>query len=101
MSAYVYITSERAGHGGAENDLFTVGFYNPATSRFMPESDHPTKEEAAQRVALLNGGDNGEALAALRRIAHVLNTCQVRWEGDTVLDYISSLTTAGISKASK
>ena len=34
---------------------------------------------------------------AIDRIAHVLNTCQVRWEGDTVLNCISALVTAAIA----
>lgn len=52
---YVYILSEKAGHGGADNDLFTVGFYDPA-GKFQPESDYGTREKAAERVAYLNGG---------------------------------------------
>ena len=51
---YVYILSEKAGQGGADNDLFTVGFYDPA-GKFRPESDYGTKDEAAARVAYLNG----------------------------------------------
>lgn len=45
---YVYIQSE------SNPDLFTVGFYKPDNS-WEPDSDHPTKEEAADRVAYLNG----------------------------------------------
>lgn len=52
---YVYIKSERAGQGGADNDLFTVGFYLPE-GRFVSESDWATREEAAVRVNYLNGG---------------------------------------------
>ena len=44
---YVYIQSERY--------LWTVGFYEP-TGEWHPDSDHGTREEAAQRVILLNGG---------------------------------------------
>ena len=43
---YVYIQSEP--------QLWTVGFYDP-DGRWHPESDHPTKEKAAERVAWLNG----------------------------------------------
>lgn len=43
---YVYIQSEPG--------LFTVGFYAP-TGKWIPESDHNEKEEAAKRVAFLNG----------------------------------------------
>lgn len=43
---YVYIKSEL--------NLFTVGFYKP-DGKWGPESDHSTREEAAERVAWLNG----------------------------------------------
>lgn len=43
---YVYIRSEP--------NVYTVGFYTP-DGRWMPESDHNTKEKAAERVAWLNG----------------------------------------------
>jgi len=45
---YVYIESEKG--------LYTVGFYDP-TGEWHPESDHETTEEAAKRVAWLNGGN--------------------------------------------
>ena len=51
---YVYIISEKAGHQGATEDLFTVGFYRP-DGKWEPESDHRTREEAAERTAWLNG----------------------------------------------
>jgi hypothetical protein len=44
---YVYIQSEP--------QLWTVGFYRPADSKWMPESDHGTPGEAAQRASELNG----------------------------------------------
>jgi len=44
---YVYIKSEPG--------LWTVGFYSP-DGKWNPESDHDTKEAAAERVAWLNGG---------------------------------------------
>jgi hypothetical protein len=43
---YVYIQSEPG--------LFTVGFYDPS-GQFQPESDHRDSEDAAKRVAWLNG----------------------------------------------
>lgn len=43
---YVYIQSEKY--------LWTVGFYDPK-GKWIPESDHDTREEAARRVAWLNG----------------------------------------------
>ena len=43
---YVYIRSE--------SELWTVGFYHP-NGRWEPESDHPTPQAAAKRVAWLNG----------------------------------------------
>lgn len=49
---YVYLQSEPA--------LFTVGFYDPAGT-WHPESDHPSREAAAARVAWLNGGPSTAA----------------------------------------
>jgi hypothetical protein len=45
--SYVYMRSEPG--------LWTVGFYQPDDT-WEPESDHRSSEEAAQRVAWLNGG---------------------------------------------
>ena len=56
----VYILSEKAGHGGADNDLYTVGFYDP-NGKFQPESDWNTKYKAAERVNYLNGGEGETA----------------------------------------
>jgi hypothetical protein len=47
MSCYVYIRSEPS--------LWTVGFYRP-DGKWEPESDHSSSEDAAKRVAWLNGG---------------------------------------------
>lgn len=47
IMSYVYIESEKG--------LYTVGFYDPK-GKWHPESDHDNKEEAATRVAWLNGG---------------------------------------------
>ncbi len=44
---YVYIQSEPG--------LYTVGFYDPS-GKWHPETDHDNSEEAAKRVAWLNGG---------------------------------------------
>ncbi len=43
---YVYIKSEPK--------LWTVGFYDPS-GKFHSDSDHPSPNEAAKRVAWLNG----------------------------------------------
>lgn len=43
---YVYIKSEP--------ELFTVGFYDPS-GKWHAESDHRDENEAAKRVAWLNG----------------------------------------------
>jgi len=43
---YVYIRTEK--------HLWTVGHYDPR-GKFIPESDHETKEQAVDRVAYLNG----------------------------------------------
>ena len=45
---YVYIKTEP--------QLYTVGFYDPQ-GEWQPEGDYSTKEEAADRVAYLNGGE--------------------------------------------
>lgn len=37
-----------------EKWLWTVGFYSP-DGKWNPESDHDSKDEAAERVAWLNG----------------------------------------------
>ncbi len=58
---YVYIQSEKAGSEGCHSwgDLFTVGFYKP-DGKWEPESDHGNKDDAATRVAFLNGTADGE-----------------------------------------
>lgn len=43
---YVYIQSEK--------QLWTVGFYSP-DGKWNPETDHSNPEDAAKRVAWLNG----------------------------------------------
>jgi hypothetical protein len=48
---YVYIRSEPR--------LWTVGFHRP-DGVFEPESDHDSSEEAAKRVAWLNGSKTEE-----------------------------------------
>jgi len=45
--SYVYIRSEPF--------LWTVGFYSP-DGKWHSESDHGSKDDAAARVAWLNGG---------------------------------------------
>jgi hypothetical protein len=45
---YVYVQSEP--------NLFTVGFYDPK-GEWHPDSDYNKREDAAKRVAYLNGGD--------------------------------------------
>ncbi len=52
---YIYIESEHNEHGS----LWTVGFYSP-DGKWNPESDHETKESAAERVHYLNGGNESE-----------------------------------------
>jgi hypothetical protein len=48
---YVYIRSEPG--------LWTVGHYSPQ-GKFIPESDHNVREEAAARVHYLNGSKRGD-----------------------------------------
>lgn len=57
---YVYVLSEPG--------LWTVGFYKPS-GEWEPESDHGTPDEAANRVAWLNGRD-----AARGMLDEALNT---------------------------
>ena len=45
---YVYVQSEPS--------LWTVGFYDPK-GKWVPESDHDNSEDAARRVAWLNGSN--------------------------------------------
>ena len=47
MISYVYQSFEPG--------LWTVGFYRP-DGKFEPESDHESREAAAERVHYLNGG---------------------------------------------
>lgn len=44
---YVYLNSEPG--------LWTVGFFDPK-GNWIPESDYNDKDQAAKRVAYLNGG---------------------------------------------
>ncbi len=48
---YVYVKSEP--------QLWTVGFYDPK-GEWHPESDHRSAEDAAKRVAWLNGNASDE-----------------------------------------
>lgn len=56
---YVYIKSEKSCKDNDYHDLFTVGFYRP-DGTWEPESDHTDAEEAAERVAWLNGSGESE-----------------------------------------
>ena len=47
---YVYKQTEKTSFHG----LWTVGYYED--QEWMPESDHSSAEEAADRVSYLNGG---------------------------------------------
>jgi len=47
MTRYVYKQVEQY--------VYTVGFYEPS-GKWIPESDHSTREDAAARVHYLNGG---------------------------------------------
>lgn len=54
---YVYLESERFHDDeGRVHALYTVGFYRPDDGKWEPESDHASREAAAQRVHYLNGG---------------------------------------------
>jgi hypothetical protein len=65
MSTWVYINSEPG--------LWTVGFFAP-DGEWHSDSDHSIREEAAKRVAYLNGGANAvEYLEKLSRSARRLS----------------------------
>lgn len=51
---YVYINSEPG--------LWTVGFYSP-DGKWHPDSDHNDRNEAAERVAYLNGSRTAKAVS--------------------------------------
>ena len=57
MNTWVYILSETRGQGGAEHDLYTVGFFDPK-GQWHPDSDHSSRDDAAARVNYLNGGND-------------------------------------------
>lgn len=50
---YVYIQSEPG--------LYTVGHYEPGNGKWIAESDHESRDEAAARVCELNGFGKAEA----------------------------------------
>ena len=52
---YVYILSESFVEDGKRHELFTVGHYKP-DGKFVSDSDHEYRENAACRVNYLNGG---------------------------------------------
>lgn len=59
-----------------ETELWTVGHYTPA-GEWIPESDHGSSQEAADRVIVLNGGTPpnraaGDAAELGARLAEVL-----------------------------
>lgn len=62
-------------------ELYTVGYNDPNTG-WEPESDHATKDEAARRVEILNGGGDpetarklAEAEARIEELESVLSGC--------------------------
>lgn len=74
---YVYVRSEPA--------LWTVGFYDPS-GRWEPESDHGSSEDAAQRVALLNG--SYDALTLYKALDDLVTRCDgaegIRSDGSNI-----------------
>lgn len=71
---YVYIKSEP--------QLWTVGFYRP-DGKWQSESDHESKEQAAERVALLNGAG---ILQYIERIIERLSLKQQAMKTNAVYD---------------
>lgn len=70
---YVYINSE--------SSLYTVGFYSP-DGKWQPESDHNSSEEAANRVAYLNGSSISETNPYLLSGSELADTEQKRIAGN-------------------
>ena len=68
--SYVYVQSEKQDYENDIHGLWTVGFYDPS-GEWQPESDHPSPEEAAERVAYLNGAT--DILEFFRREVRALN----------------------------
>lgn len=65
--SYVYIETENwIDDDGIRRHLYTVGFYKPDGS-FESDSDHDSRDKAADRVAWLNGG---APLAIIEAVAH-------------------------------
>jgi hypothetical protein len=56
-----------------ERQLWTVG-HNDSDDKFMPESDYGSKEEAAKRVAYLNGGESNESESTNELIKKLIGT---------------------------
>jgi len=61
---YVYI---RSGH-----ELYTVGFYDPK-GNWISESDHRSSEDAAKRVAWLNGNRSDMVIITRETWEHLLD----------------------------
>jgi hypothetical protein len=65
---YVYIQSEPG--------LWTVGFYDPS-GKWHGDSDHNNREEAANRVAFLNGSGSSESISeTIQRTADASRYCK-------------------------
>ncbi len=63
MPSWVYEQSEKwTDEDGVTHVLFTVGFYSP-DGGWHADSDHSEREEAAGRVAYLNGAQSCEHTA--------------------------------------
>lgn len=60
---YVYLCSERS----LDHELWTVGFYKP-DGEWVSESDHRSKQLAAERVHWLNGGETQDSQRQLNRL---------------------------------
>ena len=85
--SYVYLRSEPG--------IWTVGFYTPC-GVWQPESDHGSREEAAARVARLNGADLLDALADIaRQLEKHPDFCR----GNSVVHYCARAARAAIAKA--
>ena len=67
---YVYINSDVG--------MWTVGHYDPATKEWVAEGDYDSPEQAADRVAWLNG--SGLSWIAVSRLRRMCDRLQVRIE---------------------
>lgn len=76
--SYVYRFKGHNCREGAERvETWEVGYFHPGDNQFIVESEHPSKDRAAERVHWLNGGESKSDRAldrrAMEQLTHALN----------------------------